>query len=110
LAPWSLVEPVFNVSSRTNSRNFTITDWFYWYSECYSPSDSAFSGGYTISTPFFLTWLIREICDEQIPARQGRSNPRVVKKPRSKFPSKKPCHRGIENQHQHLKFSIVSTA
>jgi len=31
---------------------------------------------------------MREIWDEQIPARQGRSNPRVVKKTRSKFLSK----------------------
>jgi hypothetical protein len=60
--------------------------------------------------PFFLTWLLREICDEQIPARQGRSNPRVVKKTRSKFPAKKPFHRGTGTQHQHLSFSIASTA
>jgi hypothetical protein len=29
---------------------------------------------------FFLTWLMLEIWDEQIPLRQGRSNPRVIKK------------------------------
>jgi hypothetical protein len=60
--------------------------------------------------PFFLSWVIREILDEKIPKRQGRSNPRVVKKPRSKFPSKKPFHRGTGTQHQELHFSILSTA
>lgn len=63
-----------------------------------------------ISTPFFLTWLLREICDEQIPARQGRSNPRVIKKTRSKFPAKKPFHRGTGTQRQSLNFSIANTA
>ncbi len=51
-----------------------------------------------------------EILDEQIPARQGRSNPRVVKKTRSKFPSKKPEHRGMGTQSKHLIFSSLNTA
>lgn len=58
----------------------------------------------------FFQWLIREILDEKIPKRQGRNNPRVVKKPRSKFLSKKPVHRGTGTQHQELHFSILSTA
>lgn len=33
-----------------------------------------------------------EILDAQLPLRQGRVNPRVVKKPRSKFPAKKRHH------------------
>jgi len=69
---------------------------------------------------------MREICDEQIPARQGRSNPRVVEKrrsavgspdhataprqTRSKFLAKKPLHRGTGTQRQQLNFSIVNTA
>ena len=44
------------------------------------------------NSPFFLT-VNADIFAEQIPPRQGRHNPRVVKKPRSKFPSKKPIHR-----------------
>ena len=51
-----------------------------------------------------------EILDEKIPPRQGRRNPRLVKKPRSKFPSKKPIHRGIGTQRQPLIFSIINTA
>ena len=60
--------------------------------------------------PFFFQWLSREILDENIPKRQGRNNPRVVKKPRSKFLSKKPVHRGTGTQRQELHFSILSTA
>jgi hypothetical protein len=51
-----------------------------------------------------------EILDEKIPPRQGRSNPRLVKKPRSKFPSKKPIHRGTATQRQPLIFSVINTA
>ena len=51
-----------------------------------------------------------EILDEKIPPRQERSNPRLVKKTRSKFPSKKPVHRGTGTQRQSLNFSIINTA
>ena len=60
--------------------------------------------------PFFFTWLIREILDEQIPERAHRSNPRVVKKPISKFPSKKPMQRGTRVKRSALTFCILSTA
>ena len=51
-----------------------------------------------------------EILDEQIPERQGRSNPRVLKKPRSKFPARKPQHRGEGKKLEPLTFSILNTA
>ena len=51
-----------------------------------------------------------EILDEKIPPRQHRSNPRLVKKTRSKFPSKQPVHRGTGTQRQPLNFSIINTA
>ena len=51
-----------------------------------------------------------EIAAEQIPARQGRCNPRVVKKPRSKFPAKKPLHREVGVKGHLLSFTIVNTA
>jgi len=41
----------------------------------------------------YYSWIIAEISDLIIPPRQNRSNPRVVKKPRSKFNSCKPFHR-----------------
>jgi hypothetical protein len=51
-----------------------------------------------------------EILDEKIPPHQGRSNPRVVKKPRSKFPAKKPMHKGTGTQAALLTFVITNTA
>ena len=42
----------------------------------------------------YYSWMIAEISDLIIPPRQNRSNPRVVKKPRSKFNSCKPKYRG----------------
>lgn len=59
--------------------------------------------------PFF-TWLVTEILDEQIPKREARSNPRVVKKTRAKFPSKKPIHKGAKAKRETLSFSIVNSA
>jgi hypothetical protein len=60
--------------------------------------------------PLFLSWLMAEILDCKIPPRQGRSNPRVVKKPRSKFPAKKPIHRGTGVKNAPLSSTILSTA
>lgn len=51
-----------------------------------------------------------EILDEQIPAPEGRSNPRVVKKTRAKFPSKKPIHKGSGVKVEMLSFSILNSA
>ncbi|HEY9779013.1 MAG TPA: hypothetical protein V6D09_02575 [Leptolyngbyaceae cyanobacterium] len=59
---------------------------------------------------FFFTWLVKEILDEQIPEAEGRSNPRVVKKTRAKFPSKKPIHKGAGAKLTPLSFSILDTA
>lgn len=60
--------------------------------------------------PFFFTWLMLAILDEQIPPPQGTSNPRVVKKRVSKFPSKNPAHRGTVVKQEALTFDILSTA
>ena len=53
-----------------------------------------------------ISWLIEEILEQKIPPRQGRTNPRVVKKPRSKFPSRKRAHRGHGTQFQSLTFAV----
>jgi hypothetical protein len=53
---------------------------------------------------------VREILDERIPAPEGRSNPRVVKKTRAKFPSKKPIHKGKGVKIETLSFSVLNTA
>jgi len=57
-----------------------------------------------------LSKLILEILEQKIPPRQGRTNPRVVKKPRSKFPSRKPIHSGAGTKHQPLTLFILNTA
>jgi hypothetical protein len=57
-----------------------------------------------------LSWLLEEIAAQKIPPRQGRSNPRVVKKPRAKFPSRKRLHRGSGTKLEKLTFTIPNTA
>jgi hypothetical protein len=54
-----------------------------------------------------ISWLMREILDTQIRDRPNRINPRVVKKPRSRFPSKKRyhLHQGIPRQQLTLTIS-----
>lgn len=47
-----------------------------------------------------------EILDTLIPERVHRNNPRVVKKPVSKFRSKKPRHRGTRQRVEAPKFHI----
>ena len=59
----------------------------------------------TPTLPLFVSWLMEEILEQEIPPRQGRTNPRVVKKPRSKFKSKKRSHRGGITQLQPLTFA-----
>ena len=59
--------------------------------------------------PFFLQTDV-EILEQKIPPRLGRVNPRVVKKPRSKFPSRKPLHTGAGTKFQPRTFFILNTA
>jgi len=54
----------------------------------------------------YISWLISEILDLEIPPPQGRTNPRVVKKTRSKYKSKKRCHRNNSTPRQLLSFEI----
>jgi hypothetical protein len=60
--------------------------------------------------PFFHQPRVMDILDEKIPPRQGRSNPRVVKKPRSKFPAKKPLQSEVDVKGKQMSFTIVNTA
>jgi hypothetical protein len=58
----------------------------------------------------YYSWLISEILDLEIPLPQHRSNPRVVKKARSKFKSKKRSHRSNGTLRQQLSFQILRKA
>jgi hypothetical protein len=60
--------------------------------------------------PLFLSWLMAEILDCKIPPRTGRSNPRVVKKTRAKFPARKRKHRGNSSNVETRTFAIYNTA
>ncbi len=57
----------------------------------------------------YYSWLIWEIRDLEIPPPQQRSNPRVVKKTRCKFKSKKRHHRGNGTIKQQLSFKVFKT-
>ncbi|GAA6618462.1 IS4 family transposase [Scytonema sp. NUACC26] len=58
----------------------------------------------------YFSWLMQEILDLEIPPPQNRTNPRVVKKTRSKHKSKKRCHRNNATQRQQLSFLIFPAA
>ncbi len=60
-------------------------------------------------TPLFLSWLTIEILDQLLPERVHRNNPRVVKKPVSKFRSKKVKHRGTGTRTHPPVFLILNT-
>ena len=61
-------------------------------------------------TPLFLNWLVVAGLDHLVPERIHRTNPRVVKKPVSKFRSKKPQHFGTGQRIDALNFRILTTA
>jgi len=54
----------------------------------------------------YFSWLVSEILELKIPPPQGRTNPRVVKKTRSKYKSKKRSHRNNGTPRQQLSFMI----
>ena len=64
----------------------------------------------TTRTSLFLNWLTWEIFDQFLPERVRRNNPRVVKKPVSKFRSKKVKHRGTGIIMNPPVFIVLSTA
>ena len=71
---------------------------------------SQFQQALPSSLPYFFSWLISEITEQIIPHRPGRTNPRVIKKPRSKFKARKLIHRTGFTQLQSLTFAVASSA
>ncbi len=71
---------------------------------------TTFQQAESATLPFLVSWLMAEILEQEIPPRQGRTNPRVVKKPRSKFKSKKRSHRSGITQLQPLTFTLAPPA
>lgn len=68
------------------------------------------SGVFKANNYLFFTKLIADILAEKIPLRQPRSNPRVLKKLRSKFSAKKPMLRQTAPKIKPLVFSITNSA
>ena len=102
LAHWAVRSLIFRASSTTDKSplRFSFTGTL----RIFRRAISQFQQALPSSLPYFFSWLISEITDQIIPPRQGRTNPRVVKKPRSKFKARKPIHRTGFTQLQPLTF------
>jgi hypothetical protein len=101
---------VLNCSSSKQRRCFTIASFFYWNLTNYSSRSPQISAVTTTGTSLFLSWLTWEIVAQIIPERVQRNNPRVVKKPVSKFRSKQVKHRGTGIIMNPPVFIVLSTA
>ena len=101
---------VINFSSGKQCRCFTIASFFYWNITSYSSRSTKISAVITTGTSLFLNWLTWEIFDQLLPERVHRNNPRVVKKPVSKFRSKQVKHRGTGIRMNPPVFIVLSTA
>ena len=101
---------IINFSSSKQRRCFTIASFFYWNITSYSSRSPKISAVTTTGTSLFLSWLTLEILDQVLPERVQRNNPRVVKKPVSKFRSKQVKHRGTGIIMNSPVFIVLSTA
>ena len=93
-----LLEPksctVINFSSSKQRQHFILASFFYWNITSYSSRSPKISAVTTTRNSLFLSWLNLEIIAQIIPEKVQKNNPRVVKKPLSKFRSKQVKHRG----------------
>ena len=101
---------VINFSLQQAGQVFTIASFFYWNITSCSSRAPKFSAVTTTGTSLFFNWLTWEILDQILPERVQRNNPRVVKKPVSKFRSKQVKHRGTGIIMNPPVFIVLSTA
>ena len=108
LAHWAIRSLIFHASTTTEQSplQFSFTGTL----RILRRAISQFQQALPSSLPYFFSWLISEIAEQIIPTRQGRTNPRIVKKPRSKFRARKPIHRTGFTQLQPLTFAVASSA
>ena len=104
----TLVSKGVNVSNSNRCWGSTITLEFYGDITSYPSCPSKVSTSQNRRIAPFFHWLTVEILDTLLPIREHRNNPRVVKKPVSKFRSKKPKHRGTGKRVQAPKFHITN--
>ncbi|AUB38232.1 IS4 transposase [Nostoc flagelliforme CCNUN1] len=107
LAHWAVRSLIFQAANSNPS--CTITPEFHWDITSYSSCVAKIPTLATSRTPFFFSWLNLEILDTLLPERVHRTNPRVVKKPVSKFRSKRVKHRGTGTRTHPPIFLILST-
>ena len=107
LAHWAIRSLIFRASTTTKQSplQFSFTGTL----RILRRAISQFQQALPSSVPYFLSWLMTEIAEQIIPPRQGRTNPRVVKKPRSKFKARKSIHRTGFTQLQILTFVVTSS-
>ena len=107
LAHWAIRSLIFRASTTTEQSplQFSFTGTL----RILRRAISQFQQALPSSLPHFFSWLMTEIAGQIIPNRQGRTNPRVIKKPRSKFNAKKPIHRTGFTQLQTLTFAVTSS-
>lgn len=108
LAHWAIRSLIFRASTTTaqSPLQFSFTGTL----RILRRAISQFQQALPSSLPCFFSWLISEVAEQIIPHRQGRTNPRVVKKPRSKFKARKPIHRTGFTELQSLTFAVASSA
>jgi hypothetical protein len=85
---------VINFSSSKQRQPFILASFFYWNITSYSSRSPKISAVTTTRTSLFFSWLNLDIIAQIIPEKVQKNNPRVVKKPLSKFRSKQVKHRG----------------
>ncbi len=105
LAHWAVRSLIFRASTTTNKSPLRFSFTGTW--RILRRAISQFQQAWPNSLPHFCSWLISEITEQIIPPRQDRTNPRVIKKPRSKFKGKKRVHRTGFTQLQPLTFAVV---
>ncbi len=101
---------VINFSSCKQCRCFTIASVFYWNITSDSSCSAKIPAVTTTRNSLLLNWLTLEILDQLLPEMVHRNNPRVVKKPVSKFRSKQVKHRGTGIIMNPPVFIVLSTA
>jgi len=100
---------VINFASGKQRKHFTLASFFYCNFTSCSSCPPQISAVTTTRTSLFLRWLTGEVIAQIIPERVQRNNPRVVKKPGSKFLSKQVKHRGTGIIMNAPVFIILST-
>ena len=107
LAIGPLVRAMLNGPSRSTGSGLSVTPQLYRQCPGVASSAARLSDRSASRTVFFFSWLLTELAEQRIPPRAGRSNPGVVKKPRAKFPARKPSHPGSGTVRPQLNFSVL---